>query len=122
METQTESCSYCHGPIDVWGRGCCERMGSWPSWVVTVDAVKLRMGMEWDGVVAVWMRRVCSHSRQCGLVAKVSGRQGLGGATRGAAQQQEYGRSPLLPNQSSHTRGYWKRPSAILCFGAPSHL
>lgn len=56
------------------------------------------MGMEWDGAAAVWMRRVCSHSRQCGLAAKVSGRQGR-------AAQPEGNRHTVgspSPNQSSH--------------------
>lgn len=60
------------------------------------------MGMEWDGAAAVWMRRACSHSRQCGLAAKVSGR------TDGATRQQQ---SPIR----AATR-VWKRPSAISVF------
>lgn len=39
METQVKDCFYCHGLIDLRGLGCCERAGSWPSWVVTRDAM-----------------------------------------------------------------------------------
>lgn len=39
LETQMKKCLYCHGLIDLRGRGCCERAGSWPSWVVTGDAM-----------------------------------------------------------------------------------
>lgn len=62
-----------------------------------------------------WMRRVCSHSRQCGLAAKVSGRQGR---TAQPDSNKAYGLLPSSPNQSS--RGSGNGLARFLCFGAPS--
>lgn len=122
METQVKYCSYCHGVFDLWGRGCCERPAGRLVAVVGGDGgtqceVENGCGMGWSRCRLDEAGMLCSHSRQCGLAAKVSGR--LGPTAQPDSNRHTVGSPPPQSEQPPRSGNGLAR---FLCFAAPTYL